>query len=60
MTRQTFFNLAALELVALLVRHPTPVWFLMKAPTLSMKVAEFSLAGTTVSGAVCWRSERHQ
>jgi hypothetical protein len=23
-------------------------------------VAEFSLTGTTVSGAVCWRSERHQ
>jgi hypothetical protein len=51
MTRQTFFNLAALALLALLVlntasiarslrrierkgRHPTPIWFVMKAPTL--------------------------
>jgi hypothetical protein len=51
MTRQTFFNLAALALLALLVlntasiarslhrierkgRHPTPLWFVIKAPTL--------------------------
>jgi len=53
MTRQTFFNLAALALLALLVlntasiarslrriehkgRHRTPLWFVMKAPTLLM------------------------